>query len=191
MARWTRTRQSFKWLFTVTSALLLAAWILSAWRQVYYSGPYWAIRLQAGRIEFEHLSDVQGPNGSIKIPRPTRRRVDWAPYPRVSVAFRYGLRGPQYFRRAEPWPVPRDVGLLLGADPRDANPPTAPAYRSYLAIPLWLPLAITAPLGVVFWRLDRCVPPGHCPKCGYDLTGNVSGKCPECGMLTQHAAEQV
>ena len=22
---------------------------------------------------------------------------------------------------------------------------------------------------------------GHCPACGYDLTGNVSGVCPECG----------
>ena len=23
--------------------------------------------------------------------------------------------------------------------------------------------------------------PGHCQKCGYNLTGNVSGVCPECG----------
>jgi hypothetical protein len=22
---------------------------------------------------------------------------------------------------------------------------------------------------------------GFCPTCGYDLTGNVSGTCPECG----------
>jgi len=22
---------------------------------------------------------------------------------------------------------------------------------------------------------------GRCTKCGYDLTGNVSGRCPECG----------
>ena len=22
---------------------------------------------------------------------------------------------------------------------------------------------------------------GHCTKCGYDLTGNVTGTCPECG----------
>ncbi len=31
-----------------------------------------------------------------------------------------------------------------------------------------------------FWR-HRRFPPGHCSRCGYDLTGNVSGKCPECG----------
>lgn len=27
---------------------------------------------------------------------------------------------------------------------------------------------------------DR-VKSGHCYSCGYDLTGNVSGRCPECG----------
>ena len=25
---------------------------------------------------------------------------------------------------------------------------------------------------------------GLCPSCGYDLTGNVSGVCPECGQPT-------
>jgi hypothetical protein len=25
---------------------------------------------------------------------------------------------------------------------------------------------------------------GQCPQCGYDLTGNVSGVCPECGEAT-------
>ncbi|HKQ47230.1 MAG TPA: hypothetical protein VJZ71_04070 [Phycisphaerae bacterium] len=25
------------------------------------------------------------------------------------------------------------------------------------------------------------MPPGHCHSCGYNLTGNVSGRCPECG----------
>jgi len=34
-------------------------------------------------------------------------------------------------------------------------------------------------------RLARCqrerVARGLCPRCGYDLTGNVSGRCPECG----------
>lgn len=28
---------------------------------------------------------------------------------------------------------------------------------------------------------DRRPPPECCQRCGYDLTGNVSGKCPECG----------
>jgi len=30
--------------------------------------------------------------------------------------------------------------------------------------------------------VPRHVPPGHCRECGYGLTGNVSGVCPECAM---------
>ena len=30
-------------------------------------------------------------------------------------------------------------------------------------------------------RYHRARTPGRCKQCGYDLTGNVSGKCPECG----------
>ena len=33
----------------------------------------------------------------------------------------------------------------------------------------------------ILWRRDRRHPPGHCQGCGYDLTGNESGMCPECG----------
>jgi hypothetical protein len=29
---------------------------------------------------------------------------------------------------------------------------------------------------------------GRCVKCGYDLTGNISGVCPECGRETSDAA---
>ena len=31
------------------------------------------------------------------------------------------------------------------------------------------------------WWFAPKFPPGHCP-CGYDLTGNVSGTFPECGI---------
>ena len=34
--------------------------------------------------------------------------------------------------------------------------------------------------GLVQWR-HRHITPAHCRRCGYDLTGNVSGRCPECG----------
>ena len=30
-------------------------------------------------------------------------------------------------------------------------------------------------------RLRRHFPPGHCQNCGYNLKGNESGTCPECG----------
>ncbi len=51
--------------------------------------------------------------------------------------------------------------------------------------PLWMPLLVLAvPTAVLWWRDRRRIQPGHCPKCGYNLTGNLSGRCPECGTLT-------
>jgi hypothetical protein len=37
-------------------------------------------------------------------------------------------------------------------------------------------------------RLTRLPPSGHCRQCNYDLTGNTSGACPECGKEVE--AEQ-
>lgn len=31
------------------------------------------------------------------------------------------------------------------------------------------------------WRRERRIQMGLCPNCGYNLTGNTSGRCPECG----------
>ena len=45
---------------------------------------------------------------------------------------------------------------------------------------LWHVPAIAAALLVFWWATPKPVP-GHCRSCGYDLTGNVSGVCPECG----------
>lgn len=48
-----------------------------------------------------------------------------------------------------------------------------------LLISILLAAAVTAPWRIVQWcRRPR---PGCCQGCGYDLTGNVSGRCPECG----------
>ena len=49
-----------------------------------------------------------------------------------------------------------------------------------VSIPLWIPLAIFVLLAACLWRA-RVVELHVCTTCGYNLTGNVSGRCPECG----------
>lgn len=46
------------------------------------------------------------------------------------------------------------------------------------------PLVMVAIPIAFLWHRDRRPPKGHCQKCGYNLTGNVSGVCPECGEQT-------
>lgn len=48
-------------------------------------------------------------------------------------------------------------------------------------LPLWVPFVIVGIPTAALWRRDRRFPAGHCQSCGYDLTGNKSGVCPECG----------
>ena len=48
-------------------------------------------------------------------------------------------------------------------------------------IPLWLLFLPCAVSTVALWRRGRKPPPNHCLHCCYNLTGNVSGRCPECG----------
>ena len=52
-------------------------------------------------------------------------------------------------------------------------------------LPLVYPfLGIAVPTLLVWWFGPKPPKPGHC-RCGYDLTGNTSGTCPECGIEVQ------
>lgn len=44
-------------------------------------------------------------------------------------------------------------------------------------------LGIVTGLLIVRSRVDEFAPLGFCTRCRYDLTGNTSGRCPECGNV--------
>ncbi len=48
-------------------------------------------------------------------------------------------------------------------------------------LPFWFLLAIGLPPTIYLWLRPTTFPHDRCRRCGYDLTGNVSGVCPECG----------
>jgi hypothetical protein len=62
---------------------------------------------------------------------------------------------------------------------------TPPAQELWWAvtIPYWFLVLVLATLPAVevrrFWRKNRSI--DRCPNCSYNLTGNNSGVCPECG----------
>ena len=57
---------------------------------------------------------------------------------------------------------------------------------SYLRLPIWFPplFFLSYPVASVLARFVRSRRPkeGCCPYCDYDLTGNLSGVCSECGL---------
>jgi len=53
--------------------------------------------------------------------------------------------------------------------------------NGHLVVPVWLLLvAVGFPTAILWWH-GRRPKAGFCKVCKYDLTGNVSGTCPECG----------
>ncbi len=59
-------------------------------------------------------------------------------------------------------------------------------------IPFWFLLLLTAVPTAWLWHRDRRrIPPGCCLRCGYDLTGNTSGVCSECGNKFRKATGEI
>jgi hypothetical protein len=102
-----------------------------------------------------------------------------------STAYRVAFfRGKLVFYYSEPWSG--GTRLHYPTPPRNRWTPffgRSNVGRAWVAaMPLWIPfLMVAMPTAVLWWRDWRRIPPGHCRNCGYNLTGNVSGVCPECG----------
>ena len=65
--------------------------------------------------------------------------------------------------------------------------PSRPSFyvlEHKLIVPHWfltLIFAILPAIWFIKWRKRIKLRPNSCPSCAYDLTGNVTGQCPECG----------
>lgn len=71
-----------------------------------------------------------------------------------------------------------------------AYPPTPGSIGLFVDIRLWFLIALSSVYPLILWliqplivqRRRRC---SQCVKCSYDLTGNESGICPECGTAVK------
>lgn len=81
------------------------------------------------------------------------------------------------------------VNFLTNARPYPGGPAARIPFtygETRLTIPLWGPFILAAAYPTIFlvknvYRRRHRRKKGLCLKCGYDLTGNVSGICSECG----------
>jgi hypothetical protein len=82
-----------------------------------------------------------------------------------------------------PLPARFDFGFYL-PNVQLAGPYRAGSYRTGSTLwPWWIPLILVAIPTAILWYRDRRPPKGCCQGCGYNLRGNVSGVCPECGRV--------
>ena len=76
--------------------------------------------------------------------------------------------------KLHPWPSFSRLGLVT---PRWSTKGSVPTVR----IPFWLPLVMAAGVFLGLCKSNKRAEPNSCEDCHYDLTGNISGICPECG----------
>lgn len=82
------------------------------------------------------------------------------------------------FDLVEFWPIEGGKVYDILAQSGGRYPPAT----TDVTIPLWIPLVILMVPTVFLWLHRRARPKaGQCPNCRYNLTGNLSCRCPECG----------
>ena len=141
MYRPSRVRRVLKWTGAGLSLLILAAWVVSAFKafghvadgRAYVVGGGCVLCFSGGRIYASEAPDL---------------------FQMMDTQLRGSI--------GMSWP-----SVILG---------------SVIIIPLWLPFVVSAIPTAWLWHRDRRrIPRAHCQRCGYDLTGNTSGACSECG----------
>ena len=156
MRRRSRIQWVLKWMGTLVCALILAAWGSS-------TGLVWSRSLS---VEYVGNSNY----GLLQM-----GTIHW--WDRVNQSAQKGWAVHSVsLSVTDPWPWWLRFGCLWPSIAQN------PGRGRIVYIPLWLPFVLVAiPTAILWWRDRRRIPLGHCQHCGYDLTGNVSGVCPECG----------
>jgi hypothetical protein len=185
-----------KWGGAAVCVLILAAAIVSSRLSIVW---------KSGRPD-RHMGYERGPGGSVEIRfgegmiwivrRPAAPPWVLRHESAVRSMVQLNSRQPGYVKPG--WTVTRHrypfrwwpgrFGMYRTIPLTDINNATNETHKAVaveLAVPIWIPFALVATVtALLLWRDRRRPPPGHCQRCGYDLRGNVSGRCPECGAGT-------
>jgi hypothetical protein len=162
----------------VGCALILCGWSLSECRSVWYAQSGLHVHLECGVIRFG--------------------RTTWSGDARAVVTLDAAARGDDGLSVGSTnklGSLRENVGLVLPwvyrwsvSEYTDiAGAVRGPMVRRHtvVTVPLWAILLVMVPIVCVARRRARPLPRGRCEACGYDLTGNTSGRCSECGATVR------
>jgi hypothetical protein len=168
-------------LFTLVALLSLALCLATA---VLWVRSYWT----ADRFGFSTLSAVWTDRGTL-VTGHAEADPEMAPQGAFFPGYRHGeLDDPEELFN------PRRIarrGWNIGVAHVERFPPRNPFPASrefFVVVEFWAIVATAAALPAM-WLLKISkrrmrVRGGRCAQCGYNLTGNTSGVCPECGTAT-------
>ena len=137
---------------TVLTALLTVFWVSSGWIRISLSVP-------VGRTQQSIVVLIR--SGSIGVYGPVRVEIMWGSPPTSCINV---CSDPDM----EWW----EWNLFAHS-----------SSDWMVFMPLWAPVVLAGVVMTWMWRRHHTLrPTGSCAHCGYDLRGNASGVCPECGQ---------
>lgn len=144
---------------TGLSICIAAMWIASVFYYVWWVRPSVMLQVRGGGFSIIH-----SPGARWEVPSFWDQPDSWFEGPTTGLQV-YRASGLGWFGA---WELHRDL-----FEPRKV-------YG--VGLPFWPLFLVSLVISCLLWkRVCRRLPLGLCTHCGYDLTGNVSGRCPECG----------
>jgi hypothetical protein len=169
-----RVRRRVKRTLLCASALVACSWVGTTFGLLAYDGFDWAFVLERGCV-FVNCNHVSGSPAALAQTRQELSHAGGIRYYWQGASFGWGER----LGFVAPAMLHERTRAAVTGNQVTVSP-------SILRVPLWLvTLIVGTPTAWLWWHDRRRVGPGQCRHCGYDLTGNVSGRCPECGAAVR------